>query len=64
MAGCGGHLGYCLVFGRTLMARMDGDNHYTEGSLLMDYWGSELKELETLAKSHTAWRNKVETLVT
>ena len=42
------------VVRRTLMAMTGGGNHYTEWSLFMDCQGSELKDLETLAKNHTA----------
>ena len=40
------------------MAMADGENRYPEGNLFMDCQGSELKDLETLAKNRTARRNK------
>ena len=63
-----GHL-LCLprdsVVRRTLIAMTDGDNpnRYPEGSIFMDWQGSELKDLETLAVNRTAWRHKVAALV-
>ena len=49
----------------TLIAMTDVDNlnRYPEGSIFMDCQGSELKDLETLAVNHTAWRHKVAALV-
>ena len=53
------------VVRRTLIviAMAGGGNRYPEGSLFMDCQGSELKDLETLAVTRTAWRSKVATLV-
>ena len=48
---------------RTLIAMADGGNRYPEGSLFMDYQGSLLKDLETLAVNRTAWWSNVATLV-
>ena len=42
------------VVRRTLMAMTGGGNRYPEGSLFMDFQGSELKYLETLAKDGMA----------
>ena len=48
---------------QTIMAMLGGGNRSPEGSLFVDCQGSELKDIDTPTKNHTAWRNKVAILV-